>query len=305
MWGWFVFLMLILVAVAIAVIITVAVERPPNADDTSADLHGYTKVSSTYQPLSDAPTNRLESSRPLRVYRSNTSVEGNLSSIQAYNWAGYIATAKSGTTNVTSVSGTFTVPALTPSDSVSGTVAIWVGIDGYDSTTLQQIGVVCEWNATTQTQVNYAYFSMYPVKPVLIVAIPVDTGDSISAAVFYEGKSEYRLTLKNNTKGIAVKIPTAYTTVLHTEHSSAQWVVEQMHNDTSFSNLSLARLADFGVVSFTKCMATIGPKSTKVQSIDEFDSVPVTLVSTVGATVAHPTALAPDGQSFTVVFASS
>jgi hypothetical protein len=90
------------------------------------------------------------------------------------NWSGYAAiTSILHPTNesVTSVSGSWTVPALSASTDQTY-CSIWVGIDGFSSSTVEQIGTEHDWSGRSQS--NYAWFEMYPSGSYEIEGFPVD-----------------------------------------------------------------------------------------------------------------------------------
>jgi hypothetical protein len=97
------------------------------------------------------------------------------------NWAGYAVSTSTGA--VSQVAGNWVVPAV--SNTVSGYSSAWVGIDGYNSSTVEQIG-------TDSDYVNgrahyYAWYEFYPQASVTITSMTVQPGDTISASVTVVG----------------------------------------------------------------------------------------------------------------------
>ena len=73
------------------------------------------------------------------------------------NWSGYVVTGPTG--SVTYVNGSWIVPAVTAS-ATNAYSAFWVGIDGYNSGTVEQIGTDSDWvNGAAQ---YYAWYEFYP-----------------------------------------------------------------------------------------------------------------------------------------------
>ena len=77
------------------------------------------------------------------------------------NWSGYAAETSFSSpkaASVAAVSGSWTVPAV----SGAGTAfsSVWVGIDGYSSGTVEQIGT--EQDLSRGTPVYTAWYEMYP-----------------------------------------------------------------------------------------------------------------------------------------------
>src|SRR5258707_3235045 len=77
------------------------------------------------------------------------------------NWAGYVTQndlLNPLKQSVTDVRGSWRVPAVTSSGTLDTASAIWVGIDGNSSKTVEQIGTEQDW--TSGTPVYYAWFEM-------------------------------------------------------------------------------------------------------------------------------------------------
>jgi hypothetical protein len=171
------------------------------------------------------------------------------------NWGGYAAetnfsSPQSGT--VTSVSGSWIVPAVTPSANSSlaplSDCAVWVGIDGLDNSTVEQVGTESYiYNGV----ITYdAWYQMYPDSS--LITFTVSPGDSITANVTFglpHHLNQFQLSLTDNTSG---RYFTVYepSTALRT---SAEWIVE-----APTASDGIAPLPTFGSVSFTNAQATIG-----------------------------------------------
>lgn len=160
------------------------------------------------------------------------------------NWSGYAVTAA----NVTSVSGTFTVPAVTGPGTVNGVptdVSVWAGIDGYVSSTVEQTGVSGSFNSKTNTATYYAWWEMYPQDFHKVNSISVSAGDSMSASVSYSG-GVYTLSLADNTNGQSfVKQVKASGPA----RSSAEWIVERA--SLNYKGGVIQPLATFSPITFT------------------------------------------------------
>src|SRR6516225_3566948 len=106
-------------------------------------------------------------------------------SVLAYstNWSGY-AVAETAKDSVSAVSGSWTVPTVS-TKSTSGYSADWVGIDGYSSNTVEQLGTEEDTAYSSQrdgTPQYYAWIEMYP-GPSWIIPDVVKPGDAINASV--------------------------------------------------------------------------------------------------------------------------
>jgi hypothetical protein len=166
------------------------------------------------------------------------------------NWSGYAAetdltTPLSGA--VTAVGGTWVVPAVTGSRGYS---AAWVGIDGYTSSTVEQIGT--EQDVSSRgAPTYYAWYEFYPNNAVTISNFPVAPGDVISAEVSYASGS---FTLQMTDRPQSGGAPTTFSvtkTAPGALESSAEWIMEAP------SARNTLPLANFGTISFTNAWATI------------------------------------------------
>jgi hypothetical protein len=151
------------------------------------------------------------------------------------SWAGYVVYGG----KYKSVSATWTQPALkcTTGDQYS---SYWVGLDGYESDTVEQIGT--EADCIGKTAEYYAWYEMYPAASVTY-SNTIKAGDAISASVTFSGTDTYTLTIKDTTQGwtkTAVKAETGLA------RSSAECIV-------SAPSGGVLPLADFGTFVFKTC----------------------------------------------------
>jgi len=211
------------------------------------------------------------------------------------NWSGYIAATN--LTNpaaqaVMAVGGTWIVPTISASTPNGHTYSsIWVGIDGFHSGTVEQLGTEHDW--TNGVQQNIAWFEMYPRYPYQINNFPVNVGDSITGSVVYIGNNVFVLALFNNTKKVYTIIPTSYTTLPGALRVSAEWVVE-----APYSN-GVLPLSHFSTVSFSNCSAIINNLLGSISN-QPWQEESVTMVTSNGVPKAVPSALSNNGENFTV-----
>jgi hypothetical protein len=201
------------------------------------------------------------------------------------NWSGYAIQASNGA--VTAVSGSWTVPTV--SGSGSGYSAIWVGIDGYQSNTVEQIGTEQDTGGT-----DYAWYEMYPGASQTISSLVVSPGDNITASVAYSS-GMFTLTINDTTTG---KSFTTQQAGANMQRSSAEWVVEA---PTSGSVLPLA---NFGTVAFTSASATINGKTGAINN-SAWSPIAIDMSSNFGATEATTSVLNSTGDGFSVSYDSS
>ena len=168
------------------------------------------------------------------------------------NWSGYVAatdfTGTSGNDTVSDVAGSWVVPTLVATTDATY-CAIWVGIDGYSSQSVEQIGTSHNWSNGAQQ--NYAWFEMYPGGSYEISGFPVDNGDVISAKVVYQGDNTFKMVISNLTKKMSTTIPVSHTMSSTAARSSAEWIVEAPYSG------AILPLSDFKTVTLNYCSAVI------------------------------------------------
>jgi hypothetical protein len=225
------------------------------------------------------------------------------------NWSGYAATAtpaKSDT--VYTVTGTWTVPTVTSTagNGVAAYSAVWVGIDGFDDGTVEQLGTMQAAEVVSQgrrggTQTETLYYAWTEMYPAGMVELPgtVKPGDVIMASVTWVSGGTCTLYMKDVTENWTYG-PVNVAGSTSAEDMSAEWVVE-----APSSYFGILPLADFGTVGFTGCSAeisskTAGPIDGNGSTWDE-----MTMVTSNGRTVkAQPSGLTDAGStsSFTVTW---
>lgn len=245
----------------------------------------------------ECPLREIERRPPASVVEKDygTSPHIKIQEGTSQNWSGYAAVTninKPGSRSVSFVTGTWTIPTLTATPDTSYS-SIWVGIDGYSSGTVEQIGTEQDW--VDGAQQNYAWFEMYPDYSFEIVGFPANNGDLVTGIVSYVGDHEFQLILINYTNQVFTIVPSGYTYAPKAKRSSAEWIVE-----APFLNTILP-LADFGTVTFVGCEATIRDVTGTISTpIWEFDAL--TMVTADGEVKALPSDLSNDGSSFSVTW---
>jgi len=164
---------------------------------------------------------------------------------QSSNWSGYAASGGSGSYN--SVSASWTQPTATCNDSGDEYAAFWVGLDGFNSNSVEQTGTDSDCSGGSPDY--YGWYEMYPAAPVYFTD-PVQPGDSMSASVTFSGSDTYTLVLTDNTEGWN-ETETIQESGL--ANSSAEVITEAPSSE--FGPLPLA---DFGTVNFSGSTANGG-----------------------------------------------
>jgi len=222
-------------------------------------------------------------------------------STQSLNWAGYAVVVRSGEVNA--AYGSWIVPSLSCSKSTTY-AAFWVGIDGYNDSTVEQTGVLGE--CAHGSAVYAAWYEFYPASPVYAPSSDVvKPGDTMYANVTYVSSSGCFVTvLKDITEGWSYKSPC--TTVSGAARSSAEWITERPAIGGSLTTLANFGKAYYGLdytsVSNTNVVVINGVTYTIGASPNY---VAITMVNNKGATLATPSSLSTDGTSFYVSYTSS
>ncbi len=239
----------------------------PAAQPVSAPL------ASTLPVAGGAPMIRIPQTGHGRSLRHSTSE----------NWAGYDAVG----TTFTSVTATWTQPAVAPDALTDRYAAFWVGLDGDSSETVEQIGTE---GVTVGGVVTYlAWYEMYPAPAVVIkrTQLSVNPGDQLTGAVTTDGSGSFTLSLVDHTTGRSFTTTTRESAQEPALLASAEVIAETPSDDSGV--LPLAR---FGIVNFSAC-------AFNGQPISAFAWDDITLVSGSG-TLATTSALGLDGASFFV-----
>jgi len=199
------------------------------------------------------------------------------------NWSGYADY----NATFTDVEGSWTQPAVTCPSTGRRYAAFWVGLDGYTSNSVEQIGTDSDC-AGKNRPVYYAWYEMYPAASVtLSSSYPVRAGDSLSAQVSVSGTT-FTLVLKNTTRGWTF---TTTQTSTSAQDASAEWVAEAP--SSCVITCSVLPLANFGTMHFTG--AFVNHRSGTIASYTHDN---VIMVTNSGTTKALPSALTGYGTSF-------
>jgi len=174
------------------------------------------------------------------------------------NWAGYAVTGRS----VTDVQGAWTVPAVDTIGSCANSYsAAWLGIDGDNSSTVEQCGTDQDY-ISGQPQ-YYAWYEMYP-KGLQVLSTrlyPVAPGDNIQARVQSMPSGQFLLALANDGASGRHAAWTFSTKqkLNQAQRTSAEWIMEAPWSG------GVLPLADFNRVTFRGCTATVGGQTKSLQ----------------------------------------
>jgi hypothetical protein len=213
------------------------------------------------------------------------------------NWSGYAVTGSSD--SVSYVAGSWTVPSISCTRQTAY-AAFWAGIDGFNSKTVEQAGILGQ--CSSGSPVYSAWYEFYPAGSVTINSITVKPGDVVEVTVSYNSSGEFTVSLTDGSQPTF----TVSSSVTGAARSSAECITER----PSIAG-SLTKLADFGTVKFgqdyttvaSTCYATINGLSASFGSFSTVQEI--TMVSQSGRILAQPSPLSSDGSSFTVAWKSS
>ncbi len=218
------------------------------------------------QPLAVTPAQALI--RPARVF--------------SHNWVGYAVTGDPG--SVSDVKGSWVVPAVSSATGSDGFSAFWVGIDGFNSRTVEQIGTESDYISGSVQY--YAWIELYPNLP-YAVPINVAPGDRISAEVKYVGSSVFMLSISDSTTGESFQINAA---VANAKRSSAEWIAEAPYDR------GILPLADFSKVYFAGNYVTMSGIARPFGTVGPLYQI--TMSGSSRNVMAQPSPLSSDGSSF-------
>lgn len=252
------------------------------------DLSDYEFIVPELKPI-DRPSTRVDESlfkRLINPYFLTASTP---------NWAGYVASTNifSPTPGTVSfVGGSWIIPTIAKAQ--PGTYyAIWVGIDGFNNGTIEQLGTAYQF--TNGRQINYAWFEMYPKVSMQITNFPVKPKDSISASVTYLGSGKYKLTMTNHTTKKTTTIPQFKTINKSSPRTCCEWIVEA----PSLSNI--LPLAHFNPATLFSCKAKIKGISGVIRN-PNYQNLQLNMANSNGTVKAVTSSLNSAGNSFKVTW---
>ncbi len=217
--------------------------------------------------------------------------------LNSNNWSGYVATGRT----FTGVSGTWIVPAANCAGHANAYASQWVGIDGYGSSTVEQLGTVV---TCTNGVTNYgAWYEMYGISSIaggasinLPNADSVQPGDQITATVDFSA-GVWTLSMTDATANWSFSIALTNLSTTPAE-VSAEWVVERpLICGAGFgASCQLANMAPTPITTFTNISASVNGVSAPATA---YTLQIIQMVN--GATpLATPGPLSAGGTSFSV-----
>jgi opacity protein-like surface antigen len=182
------------------------------------------------------------------------------------NWAGYVVSTADYA--ATAVVGSWVVPTFhgtCQSLDNESIAAFWVGIDGWNDGTVEQIGTSITCTSFLYVWgVSYsAWYELYPAGQVAI-SITIHPGDLMTAEVIYSPNTgAWTLFILDDTTGLDFSVQK---TGVEADRSSAEWIAESPSNA-----LGIVPLVDFGSVHFSNAYAVVGGKDLAISKFPKSD----------------------------------
>jgi hypothetical protein len=183
-----------------------------------------------------------------------------------------------------------------------------VGIDGYNDSTVEQIGTSQDVvNGTPVYQVWWEMYSSGLQQPEQVISsMTIQPGDSISASVQYLSSGahagDFELSITDNSRpndSFTTYQSSAQTQSPVSERSSAEWIVEA----PSLGN-NIADLANFGSATFKNASATINGVSGPIND-SAWQSQAINMATGRGTLEDTTSVLTNSGTSFIVTYDST
>ena len=195
---------------------------------------------------------------------------------RSQNWSGYVAQGHGA--KFTSIEGSWVVPAVDCASTPNGNAAMWVGLDGAGSHTVEQTGTFsqCDHGAASYA----AWYEAYPA-PSIILPDPVAPGDTLTAHVTNTAPRTFQLVLTNVSKGWT----STNTITVRGRLASAEAIAEAPAVNGQF-----VPLANFGSVAFSGVSVNGSPLAAA-------HPIAVSMVSVGGVLKAEPGPLSSDSFS--------
>jgi hypothetical protein len=207
------------------------------------------------------------------------------------NWSGYAVTGPTG--SVSDVKASWYVPSVSCPLSPNQYASFWVGIDGYTSNTVEQIGT--DSDCQNGTPVYYVWYEFYPHWAYTVNTVPINPSDKIIAEVSVT-KGTFTVSLTNQTTGKAFQISQKMN---NADRSSAEWIAEAPWSG------GVLPLANFNKAQFGSYYTNVqGTSSATVNGITApigsfANNIAITMVDKDGLPKAQPSGLT-NGSSFSI-----
>ena len=206
---------------------------------------------------------------------------------------------------MTAVSGSWIVPTVTGPSSGTTYSCVWVGIDGYNGATVEQVGT--EQDMVNGSPVYRAWWEMFSSgirQSEQFITMTILPGDSISASVQFitsgPHAGQFYLSIVDNSRvndSFSTYQSSNQTQSPLAQRSCAEWIVEA---PSDAANGNILPLANFGTVTFTNATAVINGVSGPINAAS-WQSQALNIGSN-GVTYDTTSVLTNSGTSFVVTY---
>jgi Peptidase A4 family len=220
---------------------------------------------------------------------------GTVTGMPSANWSGY-ADAEASTTTVSNVSGSWTIPRVRclprPYQNQDVFNANWVGIDGFNDQTVEQLGSATQ--CFEGVEYYYVWYEMYPSNTVEegTTACINDNvncpqpGDRVSASVNVtpagSGENNYTLTLVDHSRPReSFSVSQQCATDICVD-SSAEWIVERPAVAPPFG-VQILPLSDFTRTFFSRAGLVSGGRASDIQGFSDGSVYDLTMNDDTGS----------------------
>lgn len=200
------------------------------------------------------------------------------------NWSGYATYGATG--QFTTVTASWVQPSVTCT-SQNTYSSYWVGLDGYNTSTVEQLGTEADCSGGSPS--TYAWFEMYPRRGYYINTVQVNAGDTYTASVTYRGSGSFVLSLADTTTGASFSTTQKLNSA---RRASAEAIVEAPYSG------GVLPLANFGKANFSGATAN-GSALGRFSPLD-----PITMRNPYGM-VATPSKFSSGSTAFSVTWSAS
>jgi hypothetical protein len=188
--------------------------------------------------------------------RPATAPNHKLSNSTSSNWSGYAVTGG----RYTTVSASWTQPAVNCSVTPTAYSSFWVGLDGDTTNTVEQTG--SEADCSSGRAVYSSWYEMYPKYP-KNYSNPVSAGDHFTATVTTDGSGNFTLYLADTSRNWS---HTTSARLRGAKLGSAEAIAE-----APSSSGGVLPLADFGTVGFSGMSVNGATVTSSTPGIDRID----------------------------------
>lgn len=216
------------------------------------------------------------------------------------NWSGYaVSSGKRG--SYTAITGKWTVPQVQSSGNTDTYSSSWIGIDGFNNSSLIQTGTEQDYLgdpaacpvSTSSNACYYVWWEILPQAETVITSMTVKPGDIMSAWVKQVSGTQWTISITDTSNSTSDSFTTTRT--YRGPGSSAEWIEE-----APSLNGQITTLADYGSTAFDP--GTVNGQSPGLKTSDGGVMVQGT---TIVSTPSYPDTGNPSGDGFSIEYGSS